>query len=26
LHYWDCEDDTVEIASVVYHNDFSIPE
>ncbi len=26
LHYWDCEDKTVEIASVVYHNDFLIPE
>ena len=26
LHYWDCDDGTVEIASVVYHNDFSIPE
>ncbi|MCB0556895.1 MAG: hypothetical protein KDD02_25335 [Phaeodactylibacter sp.] len=26
LHYWDCEDGTIELASVVYHNDFSIPE
>lgn len=26
LHYWDCADGTVELASVVYHNDFSIPE
>ena len=25
LHYWDCADGTVELASVVYHNDFSIP-
>ena len=26
LHYWQCPDGTVEIASVVVHNDFSIPE
>lgn len=26
LHYWKCADGTVELASVVYHNDFSIPE
>ncbi len=26
LHYWDCADGTIELASVVYHNDFSIPE
>ena len=26
LHYWECEDGTVEFASVVVHNDFSIPE
>lgn len=25
LHYWECTDGTVELASVVYHNDFSIP-
>ncbi|WP_437193952.1 hypothetical protein [Planctomicrobium sp. SH527] len=25
LHYWECDDGTVELASVVYHNDFSIP-
>lgn len=25
LHYWDCDDETIELASVVYHNDFSIP-
>ena len=25
LHYWDCANGTVELASVVYHNDFSIP-
>ena len=25
LHYWECADGTVELASVVYHNDFSIP-
>lgn len=25
LHYWECVDGTVELASVVYHNDFSIP-
>ena len=25
LHYWDCEDGTIELASVAYHNDFSIP-
>ena len=26
FHYWDCANGTVELASVVYHNDFSIPE
>lgn len=26
LHYWQCADGTVELASVVVHNDFSIPE
>ncbi|MBN2137804.1 MAG: hypothetical protein JW720_08355 [Sedimentisphaerales bacterium] len=26
LHYWQCEDGTVEIASVVVHDDFSISE
>ena len=26
LHYWDCADGRIELASVVYHNDFSIPE
>lgn len=26
LHYWECGDGTVELASVVYHNDFTIPE
>ena len=26
LHYWVCADGTIELASVVYHNDFSIPE
>ena len=25
LHYWECENGTIELASVVYHNDFSIP-
>ena len=25
LHYWECADGAVELASVVYHNDFSIP-
>lgn len=25
LHYWEYTDGTVELASVVYHNDFSIP-
>ena len=25
LHYWQCDDGSVEIASVVTHNDFSIP-
>ena len=25
LHYWDCIDGTIELASVVYHNDFNIP-
>ena len=22
LHYWDCDDGTIELAKVVYHNDF----
>ncbi|MCY4263216.1 MAG: hypothetical protein OXC97_07960 [Candidatus Dadabacteria bacterium] len=26
LHYWECADGTIELASVVNHNDFSIPE
>lgn len=26
LHYWQCEDGMIELASVVPHNDFSIPE
>ena len=26
LHYWDCSNGRIELASVVYHNDFSIPE
>ena len=26
LHYWACADGTAELASVVYHNDFTIPE
>ena len=26
LYYWDCANGTTELASVVYHNDFSIPE
>lgn len=26
LHYWECADGNIELASVVYHNDFSIPE
>lgn len=25
LHYWDCGDGSIELASVVHHNDFSIP-
>jgi hypothetical protein len=25
-HYWECDDGSVEFASVVTHNDFSIPE
>ncbi len=25
LHYWECADGTIELASVVYHKDFSIP-
>lgn len=25
LHYWESADGTIELASVVYHNDFSIP-
>lgn len=26
LHYWECADGTIELASVAYHNDFSIPK
>lgn len=26
LHYWECANGSVELASVVHHNDFSIPE
>lgn len=26
LHYWQCEDGSIELGSVVHHNDFSIPE
>jgi len=26
LHYWQCQDGIVELASIVVHNDFSIPE
>ena len=26
LHYWECADGSIELASVVYHDDFSIPE
>jgi hypothetical protein len=26
LHYWDCASGTIELASVVHHNDFAIPE
>lgn len=26
LHYWNCQDNTVEFASIGPHNDFSIPE
>lgn len=26
LHYWECCEGTIELASVVYHDDFSIPE
>lgn len=25
LHYWECGNGTIEVASVVHHNDFSIP-
>ncbi len=25
LHFWECSDGTIELASVVFHNDFSIP-
>jgi len=25
LHYWECEDKKIELASLVHHNDFSIP-
>jgi hypothetical protein len=24
LHYWECDDKTIELADVVHHNDFSI--
>ena len=26
LHYWECVDGSIELGSVVHHNDFSIPE
>jgi hypothetical protein len=26
LHYWEIANDVIELASVVHHNDFSIPE
>ena len=26
LHYWECVDGMLELASIVPHNDFSIPE
>lgn len=26
LHYWECDNGKLELASVVYHNDFTIPE
>ncbi|MDR1296520.1 MAG: hypothetical protein LBO05_03940 [Deltaproteobacteria bacterium] len=26
LHYWECAEGKIEFASVVFHNDFSIPE
>lgn len=26
LHYWECADGSIELATVVYHNDFSIPK
>ena len=26
LHYWECVNGTIELGSVVHHNDFSIPE
>lgn len=26
LHYWECSERTIELASVVHHNNFSIPE
>ena len=26
LHYWDCSDGSIELATVAYHNDFTIPE
>lgn len=26
LHYWECANGTIELASIVHHNDFSIPE
>jgi hypothetical protein len=25
LHYWDCEDGSIELGSIVTHNDYSIP-
>ena len=26
LHYWECDNGTIELSSIVHHNDFSIPE
>jgi len=26
LHYWECSDGSIELGSVVHHNDYSIPE
>jgi len=25
IHYWECDTGIIELAAVVYHNDFSIP-